>query len=55
MWVFRKEQTVNHITKDIRVYYEVGFFDSDGDFNEIYTFDEKVTAAQQVHFLNGGN
>ena len=45
MWVFRKYGE----------YFAVGFYDPNGDFLTIYKFEEKVDAAQKVHFLNGGN
>jgi len=50
MWVFKRLR----ITSDTDAWI-VGFYDPDGDFISTYEFNEKVTAAQQVHFLNGGN
>ena len=58
MWVFRKAIKIDGITKEQRESYEVGYFNPTwgGDsFVLCYEFTEKVVAAQQVHFLNGGN
>jgi len=54
MWVFRRKIT-SRIHKVASESWAVGYYDPDGDFLELYEFDERVDAAQKVHFLNGGN
>ena len=46
MWVFRPDE---HNT------YEVGYFNTYGDFMAMYVRLKMLDAAQTVHFLNGGN
>jgi len=55
MWVFRKWQIENHITKVVKVSYQVGYYDPDGDFYVGFEYESVVDAAANVHFLNGGN
>ena len=64
MWVFRniKRRRPNALSNIGAVdVWEVGYYDTlasdgtGGNFIVLYEFDKQVDAAQQVHFLNGGN
>ena len=49
MWVFRHWKLPNEES------FDVGYYDPEGDFVELYEFEERIDAAQKVHFLNGGD
>jgi len=51
MWVFKK-YWCNDFQKDG---YHVGYYTPDGFFWSQYEFAERIDAAQQIHFLNGGH
>ena len=53
MWVFRECQ--NETDQGRVLIWKVGFYEPTGYFVPIYEFDERVDAAQKVHFLNGGD
>ena len=55
MWVFQRMYKVDKLTNETRESYEVGFYIPNGLWVSEYEFTEKVVAAQQVHFLNGGS
>ena len=56
MWVFRVMWK-----QENKKVFEVGYYDTlasdgtGGNFIVLYEFDARANAAQQVHFLNGGN
>ena len=54
MWVFRRKVT-SRIHKVASESWAVGYYDPDGDFLELYEFNNIASAALQTHFLNGGS
>ena len=58
MWVFKVKLTrigMGLTDMNAKESFVVGFFDPQDDFNILYEFEERVDAAQKVHFLNGGD
>ena len=53
MWVFRKNPMV--WDNDTNKLWQVGYYDPCRDFISLYEFDQRIDAAQKVHFLNGGD
>ena len=50
-WVFRQEDP----GLADEVWWEVGFYEPDGDFMHIYECPSKSEASELVHYLNGGS
>ena len=50
-WVFRQEDP----GLADEVWWEVGFYEPDGDFMQIYQCISKSEASELVHYLNGGS
>ena len=58
MWVFREVKRLRPgalSNLNAKKVYEVGYYAPNEEFIVMYEFDEKVEAALQIHFLNGGN